>query len=102
MEMDIYAQKSEKEKEEKSLPHPKKCKKKVKVVKSREYKIQHLKKEPSSGNDPYAQKSSVLIKSSMITLQDITSKGFYVVLESVARLSGVWNPLKSISSAMEK
>ena len=32
----------------------------------------------------------------MITLQDITSTSFYVVIESVARLLGVQNPLKSI------
>ena len=34
-ETDVYTQESEKEKEEKSPPCPKKCKKKVKVVKSK-------------------------------------------------------------------
>ena len=94
---------SEKEKEEKSPHHPKKCKnKKPKVIKGKEYKIQQPKKEPPSGNVPYVQKISVPKKSSMITLQYITSTSFYVVIESVARLLGVHNPLKSTNSAMEK
>ena len=42
-ETDVYAQEShdesEKEKEDKSPPHPKKHKKKVRVVKNKEYKI---------------------------------------------------------------
>ena len=75
-EMDVYAQEShdesEKEKEDKSPPHPKQCQKEVRVVKSKEYKIRHPKKERSSGNVPYVQKSSVLKKNSMITLQQIT------------------------------
>ena len=44
LERDVYAQESDKEKEEKSPPHPKKHKKKAKVVKSKEYKIQQPKK----------------------------------------------------------
>ena len=83
------------------LPIQKKCKKKVRVVKSKEYKIWWPKKERSSGNVPYVQKSSVLKKNSMITLQHITITSFYVVTESVARLLGVWNPLKSINSTMK-
>ena len=43
LEMDVYIQEShdesEKEKEDKPPPFPKKCKKKVTVVKSKEYKI---------------------------------------------------------------
>ena len=105
LEMDVYAQEShdesEKEKEDKSPPHPKKHKKKVRVVKSKEYKVQWPKKERSSGNVPYVQKSSVLKKNSMIMLQQITITSFYIVTKNVARLFGVWNPLKSINSTME-
>ena len=43
-ETDVYTQESEKEVEEKSPLHPKKCKKKAKVVKSKEYKIWQPKK----------------------------------------------------------
>ena len=38
----------------------------------------------------------------MITLQYITSTSFYVMIKSVARLSGVHNPWKNTNSAMEK
>ena len=72
--------------------YPKKHKEKPKVVKSKEYKIWWPKKEPSSGNVPYVQESSVLKENSMITLQYITTTSFYVVIESVARLVGLQNP----------
>ena len=80
LEMDVYAQEShdesEKEKEDKSPPHPKQCKEKVRVVKSKEYKIWQPKKKRSSGNVPYVKKSSVLKNNSMITLQPITITSF--------------------------
>ena len=101
-ETDMYTQESKKEKEEISPPHPKKCKKKAKVVKSKEYKIWWPKKRAVIKRCSLCSEKFSSQKDSMITLQDITSTSFYVVIESVARLSGVQNPLKSIDSAMEK
>ena len=96
---------SEKEKEEeKPPPHPKKCKnRKPKVVKIKEYKILQPKKRAT------IRKCSLCSEnfSSQKELNDHIAvhhnyKSFYVVIESVARLLGVHNPLKSTNSTMEK